>query len=93
MTSRIYITIVITALILLAVAMSIVRKDGRRNRLTPLGGIAFALVAAGILFGERRLIGYSFLGLGVLIAVVDMIRRLKNAPPERPGQTGGEPRE
>jgi hypothetical protein len=35
------------------------------------------VVVLGIIFGDDRLIGYSFIGVGVLIAVVDAIRNRK----------------
>jgi hypothetical protein len=35
-----------------------------------LGG---TLVVLGIIFGEDRLIGYSFIGVGVLLSVISMI--------------------
>jgi hypothetical protein len=32
---------------------------------------------AGLIFGDNRFIGYSFLGLGVLFAIIDIIRKVK----------------
>jgi len=38
-----------------------------------------ALVVLGIIFGvSDRLIGYSFIGAGVLLSVIDIIKNLKN---------------
>lgn len=55
----------------------IVSKNRKGNRLTPLVSLAFAFVLAGILFGNNRLIGYGLMGVGVLLAVVDMYNRSK----------------
>ena len=46
-----------------------------KNRLTPLAGLAFAFVLAGIFFGENRLIRYGLIGIGIILAVVDIIIR------------------
>jgi hypothetical protein len=35
-------------------------------------------VLAGILFGENRLVGYALLGIGVILAVIDIVRKSKS---------------
>ena len=45
----------------------------RTTRLTPLAGLAFGFVIAGIVFSDNRLIGYSLMGVGVALAIVDNI--------------------
>jgi hypothetical protein len=37
------------------------------------------LVVLGIVFGTERLIGYSFIGAGVLLAIISTIRSKKKA--------------
>ncbi len=69
-TSQIYIIISIAALALVAILFLAARKKGKK--LTPLVGVAWALVLAGIVFGEDRLIGYGLMGVGVALAVIDM---------------------
>lgn len=68
-TSQIYIIISIAALVFVVVLFLAARKKGKK--LTPLVGFAWALVLAGIIFSEDRLIGYSLLGVGVALAVID----------------------
>ncbi len=77
-TSQVYIALSIAILAVVALLVFFVRRNGRENRLTPLAGLAFGFVLAGIFFGEDRLIGYGLLGVGVVLAVVDMVRRSKN---------------
>jgi len=51
----------------------------KSQELTTLGS---TLVVLGIIFGEDRLIGYSFIGAGVLLSVISVIktkRQLKKA--------------
>ena len=41
--------------------------------------VGMTLVVRGIIFGNTdRLIGYSFIGVGVLLSIIDIIRNLKN---------------
>ena len=43
----------------------------KNQKLTTLGN---TLVVLGIVFGTERLIGYSFIGAGVLLSVISMIK-------------------
>jgi len=74
--SQTYILISIIALAGIMVALILTRKKMRRP-LSPLAGMAFAFVIAGLIFGESRLIGYGLMGVGVILAVIDIIRKLK----------------
>jgi uncharacterized membrane protein len=68
-TSQIYIIISVAALVFVVILFLAARKKGKK--LTPLVGFAWALVLAGIIFSEGRLIGYSLMGVGVALAVID----------------------
>ena len=74
-------TYIIIAIILLAIIVALVflvKKNKRVPKLTPLAGLAFAFILAGILFIEQgRLVTYSLMGIGVAIAVIDIIIKLK----------------
>lgn len=77
-TSQIYIALSIVVLAI--VALLIFFTGGKKGKsLTPLAGVAFAFVVAGVAFSDDRMIGYSLLGIGVILAVVDMVRRRKNS--------------
>ena len=39
------------------------------------GHFAFAFVLAGIIFGEERIVGYGLMGVGVVLAIVDIVNR------------------
>jgi len=77
-TSQIFIALSIAVLAIVAVLVFFVGKSGKENRLTPLAGLAYGFVLAGILFGDDRFIGYSLLGIGVILAVIDMFNRSKS---------------
>lgn len=67
-----YLVLAILALIVIAVVF--VFLVGRKpRRISPLSSIALALVVAGIAFGESRWVGYTFIGIGVVLAVADAI--------------------
>jgi hypothetical protein len=53
-------------------------RDKRQNRLTPLAGLAFTFIIAGILFGENRILGYGLMGIGVLMAVIDIFINIRS---------------
>jgi hypothetical protein len=75
--SQIYIAISIVVLAIIAM-LFFVSKGRKEKRLTPLASLAFGFILAGILFGDNRLIGYGMLGIGVILAVVDMFNRLRS---------------
>jgi hypothetical protein len=77
-TSQIYIAVSIVVLAVVALLVFFVSKKRKENRLTPLAGFAWGFVLAGIFFGDDRLIGYGLLGVGVLLAVIDMFNRSRS---------------
>jgi hypothetical protein len=68
----------IAVLALIALLVLFRGKSGKENRLTPLAGLALGFVLAGIIFGDDRFIGYSLLGIGVTLAVIDIFRKSKS---------------
>lgn len=72
-TNQIYIALLIVVLTIIAVSFFLFSKGNRFKSLTPLAGIAFALVIAGIIFGENQWIGYGLIGTGVVLAIIDII--------------------
>jgi len=75
--SSIYTLVTIVVLLVIVVVAFILGRREPHSNLTPLGGLALGFIVAGILFGENRLLGYSFMGIGVILAVIDIIRRRK----------------
>jgi heme A synthase len=58
----------------LAIALDLVFFYNRKERrLSRLAGLAFAFVIAGIFLGGLRVIGYSLLVVGVILAVIDIM--------------------
>jgi hypothetical protein len=78
-TSPIYIFLTIVVLVIIALFVFLVsrNKGGKEKHLTPLAGLAFAFILAGLFFGENRFMGYGFLGFGVVLAIIDILNKLK----------------
>jgi hypothetical protein len=51
-------------------------RKKQQARLSKLATLSFLLVIAGIVFGEIRFIGYSLMGSGVLLAVIDIVKKI-----------------
>jgi hypothetical protein len=73
-----WIAISIIALVVIMVLLLISRRKGNQllnpSNLLVLG---MSLVVLGIIFGDERVIGYSFIAVGVLLSVIDAIRNRK----------------
>jgi hypothetical protein len=72
--------ILISLAVLAAVALLIFRagRAGKQNRLTPLAGLAFGFIMAGLVFGDERWLGYGLFAAGVILAVVDIVKRSRS---------------
>jgi len=75
--SQIYILIGIIALAIIAMAVFFSGKNRKEKRLTPLAQYSFVFIILGILFGDNWLIGYGLMGIGILLAVIDIFKKLK----------------
>jgi hypothetical protein len=71
--ATIFIILAVVAFVAVAAIIFMRGISGVGQRLSPLAGIAFAFVVAGIVFGDDRVLGYSLIGVGVAIAAGDMI--------------------
>jgi len=71
---------IVISIAVLAVVAILVFIRGRKaaNRITPLASLALAFVLGGIFFGEDRLVGYGLMGIGVILAVADILNRSRS---------------
>jgi hypothetical protein len=76
--SRIFIAVALVVLLVIYLVIYFLKGKRSGARLSPLAGLAFGFVLAGILFGENRLVGYGLMGIGVLLALVDIFRKQKS---------------
>jgi len=75
--SQIYIAVLIVILAIIAGVVFLVNRNKKENALSPLAGVAFGFVLAVLMFGEPRWLSYSLLGIGVVLGVVDIVRKLR----------------
>jgi hypothetical protein len=73
-----FVAISVAVLAIIAILVFLVRGKKAENKITPLAGMAFAFILAGILFGEDRLVGYGLMGIGVILAVADILNRSRS---------------
>jgi hypothetical protein len=69
-----YIAVVIVVLMVIALLVFLTSQNRKETRLSPLASLAFGFILAGILFADNGLIGYGLMGVGVLLAVVDIVQ-------------------
>ncbi len=75
--SQIYVAIAIAALAAVAITLFVIRRDKPREKLSKLGAFALLLVIAGVIFSPNRPLGYGLMTIGGILAVVDIIKKLK----------------
>lgn len=71
-----WIAISIIALVVIVVLLLTGRGKEYRKP-SNLAALGMSLVVLGIIFGDSRTIGYSFIGVGVLLSVIDALRHRK----------------
>ena len=77
--SGIYIIISIVVLAIIAILAIYTGISKRPKRLSKLAMLAMLFIIFAIIFGDQgRFISYSLMGIGVLFAVIDIIKNLKS---------------
>jgi hypothetical protein len=84
--TQIWISISVIALGVIAALIAFLPGKTRSRRLTPLAGLAFGFILAGIFFSEEKMIGYGLIITGVVLSVIDIIVKFrKNAAKSKAG--------
>ncbi len=71
-----WIAISISAMIVIVLLM-LVARGKQYSKPSNLAILGMALVVLGIIFGDNRVVGYSFMGVGVFLSIVDAFRHRK----------------
>lgn len=74
---QIYIAISAVALAIVAALFVFVAKKSGGFRLSKLGALAFVFIIAGIIFSGNRAISYGLTGIGLIFALLDIIKKVK----------------
>ncbi|NCA99142.1 MAG: hypothetical protein EOM08_04335 [Clostridia bacterium] len=72
--NQIFILIAIISLAFVAILFFFVRGK-KQKRLSPLAAISFAVVLAGLLLFDNRIIGYSFIAIGIILSIIDAMKK------------------
>jgi len=75
--TRMYILILALIFILIAFAVISSKKTKKHIPLTPFASLAFGFILAGIFFGENRVLGYILIGIGIILAIIDIIIKFR----------------
>lgn len=70
---QVFVAVAVIVLVLAVIGLVV----GKRRKGKALTGLALAFVLAGLIFAENRVVGYALLGIGVVLAVVDMVRKFR----------------
>jgi predicted branched-subunit amino acid permease len=73
--SQIYILTVAIIVVLLLLTIFIANRKRKTQEITLLSVVAIFCVMIGFVFGEHPLIGYGFIGTGIVLAIIDLIFR------------------
>ena len=78
MTSQqIYIAISLAALAAILLILILKGKKIGQAKPSRMAALSFVFVLAGIIFGDDRIIGYGLLAIGIILAIIDIIKRRK----------------
>ena len=75
--SQIYIAVIIIVLVIIAIQIFLLRGNKRTKKLSPIAGLAFGFMLIGLYFGEDQLIGYSMMGFGLVLAIIDIFMKYR----------------
>lgn len=75
--SQIYISVGIVALLIIGAIIFFLRKDKKSKPLSTLAALALVFVLAGIIFSEDKIMGYSLMGVGIVLAVIDVVLKYR----------------
>jgi len=77
MSSQIYILVSFAVLILVLLVLFLIRKKMKKP-ITAMAMFAFLCIITGIAFSDDKRVAYGFIGAGVVIAIIDIIKQIKN---------------
>lgn len=69
----VWIAISVVALVVI-VALLLIARGRQYQQPSNLAIVGISLVVLGIIFGDTRVLGYSLIGVGVLLSVMEAIR-------------------
>jgi len=80
--SQIYIALSVATLVIVALLVFFISGRKKEEAFTPMTILAFGFILTGILYSNDRLLNYSLMGIGVTLAIVDMVRKIREKKPK-----------
>lgn len=71
--AQVNILFVLASLAIIVLILLLFSQKDKKKRLTPLAGLAFCFIVAGVVFGGDKMLGYGLFGTGIILAIVDII--------------------
>ena len=71
-----WILIAVLVLIIIFLVLFFLRKN-KKKQMSKLGSFSLLFVLAGIIFGDNKILGYSLIGIGIILAIIDIISKEK----------------
>jgi len=76
-TTSVYIVIAIIGLLVLPALYFAIHKK-QETKISRMAALAFAFIISGLLLSRKELVGYSLLGVGLVLAIIDIVQKRKN---------------
>jgi drug/metabolite transporter (DMT)-like permease len=73
-----YIVFSVLVLFVIAAMFILGNRFKKNKKLSPLAGLASAFIVVGIFFGNNRILGFSLLAVGVILAIGDIIVKARS---------------
>ena len=74
--SSFWVVIAIVVLAIIAFMFFFLGKHPQA-KLTPIAGIAFGFILAGLFAGENRIVGYILIGIGIVLSIIDIVMKFR----------------
>jgi K+ transporter len=76
--SQIYILLSVAILVIVSLLVFFISGRKKEDAFTPMTILALGFILTGILYSNDRWFSYSLMGIGVVLAIVDMLRKISS---------------
>ena len=77
-----YIILPVGVLMIFPLLVFFIAGRKKEQAFPPMIVLAFGFILTGILYSNNRLLGYSLMGVGVILSIVDMTRKIREKKPK-----------
>jgi len=80
--SQRYLILSVLVLVIVPLLVFIIASRKKEQAFPPMIVLAFGFILTGILYSNNRLLSYSLMGVGVILSIVDMTRKIREKKPK-----------